>query len=136
VQKFTDFFLPSAIPDRKAAAGAVAAGFLVGLFLALLSGVAAVILLIRDGRTPTALICAFTTFVMVLVTVGTWKRIWLAPLIGLTVGIAIVTWQLALGKIAAIVLIVPTVGGFWTAMRGIAFFKRPPSPRATGTAEQ
>jgi hypothetical protein len=136
VQKFTDFFLPSAIPDRKAAAGAVAAGFLVGLLLALLSGVAAAILLIRDGRTPTALICDFTTFVMVLVTVGTWKRIWLAPLIGLIVGIAIVTWQLALGKIAAIVLIVPMVGGFWTAMRGITFFKRPQNPHSTETTEQ
>jgi NO-binding membrane sensor protein with MHYT domain len=50
--------------------------------------------------------------------------------------VAIVTWQLVIGKIAAIVLIVPIVGGFWTAMRGIAFFKRPQSPRSTGTAEQ
>jgi hypothetical protein len=51
-------------------------------------------------------------------------------------GVAIVIWQLVIGKIAAIVLVVPIVGGFWTAMRGIAFFKRPQSPRSTGTAEQ
>jgi O-antigen ligase len=133
--KFTEFFLPSTIPDRKAAAGAVAAGFFVGLLLAFLSGLAAAILLIRDGRTPTALLCASITFVMTLVAIGTWKRIWLAPLIGL-LGVAIVAWQLALGKIAAIVLIVPIVGGFLTAMRGIAFFKRPQSPRSTGTPEQ
>jgi hypothetical protein len=50
--------------------------------------------------------------------------------------VAIVAWQLALGKIAAIVLIVSMVGGFWTAMRGIVFFKRPQSPRSTGTPEQ
>jgi hypothetical protein len=61
---------------------------------------------------------------MTLVAIGTWKRIWLAPMIGLLVGVAIVTWQLVLVKIAAIVLIVPIVGGFWTAMRGIAFLKR------------
>jgi hypothetical protein len=136
MQKFTAFFLPSTIPDRKAAAGAVAAGAFVAMLLVLLSGATAVILLIRDGRTPTAWLCSLTALVMTLVTIGTWKRIWLAPLIGLLVGVAIVTWQLVIGKIAAIVLIVPIVGGFWTAMRGIAFFKRPQSPRSTGTAEQ
>jgi len=134
--KFTEFFLPSTIPDRKAAAGAVAAGFFVGLLLAFLSGLAAAILLIRDGSTPTALLCTSITIAMTLVAIGTWKRIWLAPLIGLLVGVAIVAWQLALGKIAAIVLIVPIVGGFWTAMRGIAFFKHPQSPHSTGTPEQ
>ena len=123
--KFTEFFLPSAIPDRNAAAGAVAAGFFVAFLLAFLSGLAAAILLIRDGSTPTALLCASFTIAMILVAIGTWKRIWLAPMIGLLVGVAIVTWQLVLGKIAAIVLIVPMLGGFWTAMRGIAFFKRP-----------
>jgi hypothetical protein len=91
--KFTEFFPPSLIPDRKGAAGAVAAGFFVGLLLAFLSGVAAAILLIRDGSTPTALLCASITFVMTLVAIGTWKRIWLAPLIGLLVGVGIVAWQ-------------------------------------------
>jgi hypothetical protein len=124
VQKFTDFFLPTEIPNRKAAAGAVAAGVFVAVLLLRLSGAMAVILLIRDGKTPTALVCSGTALVMALVTIGTWKRIWLVPLIGLLVGVAIVIWQLVLGKMAAIVLIVPIVGGFWTAIRDIAFFKR------------
>jgi hypothetical protein len=123
--KFTEFLVPSTISDRKAAAGAVAAGFFVAFLLAFLSGVTAAILLIRGGSTPTALLCASFTIAMTLVAIGTWKRIWLAPLIGLLIGMAIVAWQLVLGKIAAIVLIVPMVGGFSTAMRGIAFFKRP-----------
>jgi hypothetical protein len=72
--KFTEFFLPSLIYDRKGAAGAVAAGFFVGLLLGFLSGVAAAILLIRDGITPTALLCASITFVMTLVAIGTWTH--------------------------------------------------------------
>jgi hypothetical protein len=122
--KFTEFFLPSAIPDRKAAAGAVAAGFFVAVLLAFLSGVTTAILLIRNGSTPTALLCASCTIAMTLIAIGTWKRIWLSPLIGLLISVATVIWQLALGKVTALVLIVPLVGGFWTAMRGIAFFKR------------
>jgi hypothetical protein len=98
VQKFTDFFLPTAIPNRKAAAGAVAEGVFVAVLLLRLSGAMAVILLISDGKTPIALVCSGTALVMALVTIGTWKRIRLAPLIGLLVGVAMI--------------------------RGIAFFKR------------
>jgi hypothetical protein len=136
MQTFTEFFLPSAIPDRKAAARAVAAGFFVAFLFAFLSGVTAAILLIRDGSTPTALLCAAFTIAMTLIAIGTWKRIWLSPLIGLLIGVAIVIWQLALGKVAAVVIVVPLVGGFWTAMRGIAFLNHPQSPRPTETPQQ
>jgi uncharacterized membrane protein (Fun14 family) len=44
---------------------------------------------------------------------------------GLVIGLITVAWASRFGKVSAIVVIVPIVGGFWTAMRGIAFLKRP-----------
>jgi hypothetical protein len=132
---FNRFVLPIAVTNRKAAVNAIAAGVLMGSLLALLSGVAAAIVGLRHGDIKTTALCSATALVMALVTIGTWKRVWLAPLIGLFVGVAIIAWQLALGKIVAIVLIVPIVGAFWTAMRGIAFFSALEKPRSTGTAE-
>jgi hypothetical protein len=134
--KFTEFLVPSAISNRKAAAGAVAAGFFVAAVLAFLTGVSAAILLIRDGRTSTALWCACFTVGMTLVAIGTWKRIWLAPLLGLIIGLVIVTWASRFGKLSAIILVVPIVAGFWTAMRGITFLKRPIDPPPTSINEQ
>lgn len=59
---------------------------------------------------------------MTLATLETWKRSWIALLVGLLVGVALVFRQSTLGKIAALILILPLAGGFWTAMRGIAFY--------------
>lgn len=47
-----------------------------------------------------------------------------APLAGLAVATVAIAWEISQGKIAAIVLIVPLMGGLWTAARGIAVLKQ------------
>ena len=56
--------------------------------------------------------------------IRTSKRIVVAPLVGLAVASVAIAWEISQGKIAAIVLIVPLMGGFWTAARGIAALKQ------------
>lgn len=70
------------------------------------------------------MVTSIATIVLILVTVGTWKRIVVAPLVGLVVASVAIAWVISHGKIAVIVLIVPLMGGFWTATRGIAALKR------------
>jgi hypothetical protein len=122
-QDFNEFFLPSAIPDRKAAAGAVAAGSISGFLFVLLFGVISAIFLVRDGGTPTSLGYSITTIVMITVTIGTWKRIFAAPIFGLIIAVASLIWAMTHGYWIAIFLGVPMIGGFWTAMRGIAVLR-------------
>jgi hypothetical protein len=123
-QNFYEFFLPSAIPDRKSAARAVAAGSIAGFIMFSVFAVISVILFVRQGSTSTSVITSIATIVMILVTVGTWKRMVVAPLAGLAVATVAIAWEISQGKIAAIVLIVPLMGGFWTAARGIAVLKQ------------
>jgi len=122
-QDFYEFFLPSVIPDRKAAAGAVAAGSIAGFLLIFLFGVTSTILLVREGRTSTSLLSSIVTIVMIIVTIGTWKRIIAAPALGLFVAVAAMIWAMTQGHGIAIFLAVPVIGGFWTAMRGIVVLK-------------
>jgi hypothetical protein len=124
-QDFYEFFLPSRITDRKSAARAVAAGFFAGFIMSCVFGAVALILLVRDGGTRAAIAASVATIVMVLVTAGTWKRFLAAPVIGLVVTAVTIAWEIYQGgKVAAIVLIVPLMGGFFTAARGIAALKR------------
>jgi len=123
-QNFYEFFLPSTIPDRKSAARAVAAGSIAGFIMFSVFAVISVILFVRQGSTSMAVIASIATIVMILVTVGTWKRMVVAPLAGLAVATVAIAWEISQGKIAAIVLIVPLMGGFWTATRGIAALKQ------------
>jgi hypothetical protein len=121
---FYEFFLPSTIPDRKSAARAVAAGFFAGFIMLCAFAVISVSLFVRHGSTSMSAVTSTATIVMILVTVGTWKRILVAPLVGLAVASMAIAWELSQGKIPAIVLIVPLIGGFWTAARGIAALKQ------------
>lgn len=61
---------------------------------------------------------------MILVTVGTWRRIVGVPIVGLVVASMAIAWEIYHGKIAAIVLIAPLMAGFWTATPGIPAFKQ------------
>jgi uncharacterized protein (DUF2062 family) len=121
---FYEFFLPSTIPDRKSAARAVAAGFFAGFIMLCVFAVISASLFARHESTSMSAVTSTATIVMVLVTVGTWKRILMAPLVGLVVALGTISWELSQGKISAIVLIVPLIGGFWTAARGIAALKQ------------
>jgi hypothetical protein len=123
-QNFYEFLLPSTIPDRKSAARAVAAGSIAGFIMFSVFAVISVILFVRQGSTSTAVLASIATIVMILVTIGTWKRMAVAPLAGLAVASVAIAWEISQGKIAAIVLIVPLMGGFWTAARGIAVLKQ------------
>jgi hypothetical protein len=123
-QNFYEFLLPSTIPDRKSAARAVAAGSIAGFIMFSVFAVISVILFVRQGSTSTSVITSIATIVMILVTIGTWKRMAVAPLAGLAVASVAIAWEISQGKIAAIVLIVPLMGGFWTAARGIAVLKQ------------
>jgi hypothetical protein len=123
-QNFYEFFLPSKIPDQKSAASAVAAGSIAGFMMFSMFAVISGILFVRQGSTLLSLITSVASVVMILVTVGTWKRIVVAPLAGLAVASVAIAWEISQGKIAAIVLIVPLMGGFWTAARGIAVLKQ------------
>jgi hypothetical protein len=113
-------FLPSTIPDRKSAARAIAAGFFAGFIMLCVVAVISVSLFVRHESTFLSAVTSTATIVMILVTVGTWKRILAAPLVGLVVASVVIAWQLSQGKIAAIVLIVPLIGGFWTAAHSCA----------------
>jgi cell division protein FtsW (lipid II flippase) len=121
---FYEFFLPSTIPDRKSAARAVAAGFFAGFIMFCVFAVISVSLIARHESTSTSAVTSTATIVMILVTVGTWKRFLVAPVVGLIVALMAIVWELSQGKVAAIVLIVPLIGGFWTAARGIAALKQ------------
>jgi hypothetical protein len=121
---FYGFFLPSTIPDRKSAARAVAAGFFAGFIMLCVFAVISVSLFVRHESTLLSAVTSTATIVMILVTVGTWQRILAAPLVGLFVASVAIAWEISQGKIAAIVLVVPLIGGFWTAARGIAALKQ------------
>ena len=121
---FYEFFLPSTIPDRKSAARAVAAGFFAGCIMLCVFAVISVSLFVRHESTSMWSVASTATIVMIVVTVGTWKRILVAPLVGLAVASLAIAWEISRGKIAAIVLIIPLMGGFWTAARGIAALKQ------------
>src|SRR5260370_38898035 len=128
-QDFYEFFLPSTIPDRKSAARAVAAGSVAGFIMFAVFAVITVILFVRQGSTSMLVVTSIATVAMILVTVGTWKRIVAAPLVGLVIVSVAIAWEISHGKIAAIVLIVPFMGGFWTATRGIAALKQAATPK-------
>lgn len=122
-QGFHEFFLPSTIPDRKSAARAVAAGSIAAFLLAFAFAAVSSILFVRQGSTSMAVSTLIGTIVLILVTVGTWKRYIAAPLIGLIIASGAISWEIFRGKMIAVVLIVPLVGGFYTAIRGIAVLK-------------
>src|SRR5229473_2751994 len=103
-QDFYEFFLPSVIPDRKAAAGAVAAGSIAGFLLVFLFGVISSILFVREGGTSNAFLSSIVTIVMIMVTIGTWKRIIAAPALGLIVAVAVMIWAMSHGHGIAIFL--------------------------------
>ena len=128
-QDFYEFFLPSTIPDRKSAARAVAAGAAAGFMMFAFFAVISVILVVRQGSTSMLLVTSIATIAMIIVTVGTWKRIVAAPLVGLAIASVAIAWEISQGKIVAIVLIVPLMGGFWTATRGIAALKQAATPK-------
>jgi cell division protein FtsW (lipid II flippase) len=120
MRDFYEFFLPSTIPDRKSAARAVAAGSIAGFIMFAVFAMISVILFVRQESTSTSALTIIATIVMILVTVGTWKHFVVAPLVGLVVASVTIAWEIFHGTIAAIVLVVPLMGGFWTATRGIA----------------
>jgi lysylphosphatidylglycerol synthetase-like protein (DUF2156 family) len=125
-QDFYTFFLPATIPNRRAAISAVSAGVIAGSLLTLVMGVAGVAGLLRGGgKSQTTVVVLAAAVLLLIATVGTWKRILSAPVIGLLVGIGVVGWALWHRELAvAILLVVPFVGGFWTAARGIVTLKR------------
>jgi hypothetical protein len=125
-QDFYAFFLPTRIIDRSAAARAVAAGAVAGFLLAITSGLAAVILLYKDANDhQRAFWLLGATALVTAITVGTWRRILSAALLGLVLSVIVVTWELQRGQIAfAIVLGTPLVGGFLAAVRGIVALKK------------
>jgi cell division protein FtsW (lipid II flippase) len=112
-QIFFEFFLPSTIPDRKSAAHAVAAGSIAGFIMLFVVAAISLMLFVRQGSSSMSVVTSITTVVMVLVTVGTWKRIVVAPDVGLVVASAAIAWEISHGKIGPIVLIVPLLGVRW-----------------------
>jgi len=116
-QSLYAFFLPSSIPNRKAAASAVAAGAVAGALLTVVMGVACVL-----GRASAPLLAG--TVILGVVTIGIWKRILSAAVIGLLVGMGLMVWTVLRGEVVtALLLTIPVVGGFLTAVRGIAVLK-------------
>lgn len=124
-QGFFEFFLPTTIPDRRTAARAIAAGSIAGFLLAIMTGISTVILSLKgESSNETVLLFLGATLVLVAVTIGTWKRVLLASLLGLLISVSIVVWQIQRGHIAiGIVLAAPLVGGFFASARGIIVLK-------------
>lgn len=123
-QSLSDIFLPSEISDRKAATAAVAAGSISGALLTLFRAITTAMLFLRRGVNPGNWLCFAATAFLAMVTVGTWKRVLIAPILGMPFGGALVVWGVTHGTGAAVILVLPFVGGFWTAVRGIATLKR------------
>ena len=83
-QDFFAFFLPGPITTKRVAVRAIVAGAIAGSLLTLTFGVAAIVVLLRSGGRSqhTADILA-TTLVLHVLTVGTWKRVISAPIVGI-----------------------------------------------------
>ena len=124
-ENFYTFFLPATIPNRSKAINAVVAGVISGALLTLVLGVPGVVWFIRDGGTSQTTVTLLTaTAILAIVTVGTWKRIVSASILGLVSGVLMVAWNLWHHQTAAAILLaIPFVGGFWTATRGILALK-------------
>jgi len=74
------------------------------------------------GRASAPLLAG--TVILGVVTIGIWKRILSAAVIGLLVGMGLMVWTVLRGEVVtALLLTIPVVGGFLTAVRGIAVLK-------------
>jgi hypothetical protein len=125
-QDFFEFFLPGSILDRQSAARAIAAGSVAGVLLMTTASVSALFLLFKDeSHHERALWLLSAAIALSVVTIGTWKRVIAAPLIGQLFGLIAVAWLLGRREIVeAVILAIPCIGGFWSAVRGILFLKR------------
>ena len=63
--------------------------------------------------------------ILVAITVGIWKRVLLASVVGLVISVIVLVWQLRNERIAAaLVLAVPLLGGFSASIRGIVALRK------------
>ena len=121
-----DFFLPLAIADKKAAINAIVAGTIAAALLTISSGLVAAVWFVRGVDSPAIDrdILLAATVIFAVVTVGTWKRVLSAAIVGMVMGVILITWLAKSGQIvAAVILAVPSIGGFMTAARGILTLK-------------
>jgi len=125
---FYAFFFPATIPDRGSAARAVVAGVIASGMLAIVLGIPGLVWLLRSrGNSQLGVTLTAASLILVAVTIGTWKEVLSAPIIGILFGLYVIVWSLSHHQIAAAILLaVPLVGGFWTATRGILALRRLP----------
>ena len=118
---FISFLFPASVPDRRAAVGAIAAGFFISFILAACCVVSTAIVRLREGASsPRVTLLLGASVILVAITVGIWKRILLASVVGLIVSVIVLVWQLRNERIAAaLVLAIPLLGGFSASIRGI-----------------
>ena len=128
---FYAFFWPQAVSDRRGAINAIAAGVVAGSLLTGALGCACAVCALRGvASSQTVDILLLTTIALAFVTVGIWKHVLSAAVSGLLIGVAFMTWLIRHEQIAAaIVLVVPFVGGFLTATRGVLVLRRVTPPR-------
>jgi hypothetical protein len=112
--------------DRSTAVGAIVAGCIAGLLLTLTFMVGTVASALQTGWTSHAIPTELAlTCVTGLVTLGTWKRILAAPIIGALIGIGIERWLMGRHELAmAVIAFVPFVCGFFTAARGVFVLRK------------
>jgi hypothetical protein len=125
-ENFYTFFWPGAISDRRSAIHAIVAGVIAGSLLTGVVGLAGLLYFVRGGASSQVADVLFvTTLVLAVVTIGIWKHILSAALLGVVFGLAFMSWLVRDGELAiATVLFVPFVGGFVTAARGVWALKR------------
>ncbi len=123
--EFYDFFCHWA-KDHSTAVGAIVAGSIAGLLLTLTFLAGTMVGVLQTGWTSNETLTRFAlTSVMGLVTLGTWKRILAAPIIGALIAIGVERWLIARYEVAmAVIAFVPFVCGFFTAARGVVVLRR------------
>jgi len=123
---FVSFLFPVSVPDRRAAVGAIAAGFFISFILATCSVVSVAIVLLREGISSPRIPWFFgASLILVAVTLGIWKRILLASVAGLIFSVIVLVWLLRNERIAAaLVFALPLLGAFSASIRGIVVLRK------------
>lgn len=112
--------------DRSKAINAIVAGVIAGLLLTMLTGVTGLILLAESGfQQDRTLVLLAGALMFLSVTIGIWKHVLAAAIIGLCGAIGFIVWAVANHElVAAAIVFIPFVGGFWNAARGILALRR------------
>jgi len=119
--------LMTASPRSNAIRGIVA-GAIAGMALTIMCVLRSASWLVYDSQlSERAKYAALAALVAGGISVLTWKRIAIGPVLGLLASIGLSVWMLIHGQIVALALLGPMlIGGFWSALRAIDALGRQP----------